>query len=42
MVIEPHFVPSFKPAKTFVEAVKTSEKLMAEVALEKSDRKVVA
>ena len=24
MVIEPHFVPSFKPAKTFVEAVKTN------------------
>lgn len=26
MVIEEHFIPSFKPAKTFVEQVKTSEK----------------
>lgn len=40
MVIEPHFVPSFKPAKTFVEAVKTSEKLLAEVQLEESDRRM--
>ncbi len=40
IVIEPHFVPSFKPAKTFVEAVKTSEKLLAEVELQESDRKL--
>ncbi len=26
MVIEEHFIPSFKPAKTFVEQVKSSEK----------------
>lgn len=27
MIIEEHFVPSFKPAKTFVEKVKNSDKL---------------
>ena len=27
MVIDEHFVPSFKPAKVFVEKIKTSEKL---------------
>jgi len=26
MVIDEHFIPSFKPAKVFVEQVKTSEK----------------
>jgi DNA-binding protein HU-beta len=26
MVIDEHFIPSFKPAKTFVEQVKTSDK----------------
>ncbi|RYF63153.1 MAG: integration host factor subunit beta [Cytophagaceae bacterium] len=26
MIIDEHFVPSFKPAKVFVEQVKTSEK----------------
>ncbi|MBC7920770.1 MAG: integration host factor subunit beta [Ferruginibacter sp.] len=29
MVIEEHYVPSFKPAKVFVEKVKSSDKLKA-------------
>ncbi|MES2733324.1 MAG: HU family DNA-binding protein [Bacteroidota bacterium] len=29
MVIEEHFVPSFKPAKVFVEKIKSSDKLEA-------------
>jgi len=31
MVIEPHYVPSFKPAKTFLDAVKNSQKLLADI-----------
>lgn len=29
IVIEEHFIPSFKPAKTFIEKIKTSEKLQS-------------
>ena len=29
MIIDEHFVPSFKPAKVFVEQVKESDKLKA-------------
>jgi DNA-binding protein HU-beta len=29
MIIDEHFVPSFKPAKVFVEQVKVSDKLVA-------------
>lgn len=32
LVIDEHFVPSFKPAKVFMDQVKESEKLKAELA----------
>lgn len=32
LIIDEHFVPSFKPAKVFMDQVKESEKLKAELA----------
>jgi DNA-binding protein HU-beta len=32
MVIDEHYIPSFKPAKTFVDKVKKSDKVKAKVA----------
>lgn len=31
MIIDEHYVPSFKPSKLFVEKIKNSEKLKAEI-----------
>lgn len=31
MIIDEHYIPSFKPSKIFVEKIKNSEKLKAEV-----------
>jgi DNA-binding protein HU-beta len=37
MVIDPHYVPSFKPAKTFVEKVKNSEVLITRLKEEEKN-----
>ncbi|TAF66496.1 MAG: integration host factor subunit beta [Cytophagales bacterium] len=38
IIIEPHFVPSFKPAKTFIDKIKNSEKLLKQLKEKKTKK----
>jgi DNA-binding protein HU-beta len=42
MVIDEHYIPSFKPAKTFVEKIKKSEMVKANAAKREAEDKLAS